>query len=110
MYEDKGRQVPRHRAVTKRPELVGKLVIAEQYDKDLRRSVRSAYLRGFDGGPEDVLPRLRDAIVLWVDGGRMTITGFETDEVENRSYAQSWYLELCEAEGAPAALGLAAGD
>lgn len=72
------------------------LVIAEQYDRELRRSVRSAYLRALDGSCNDVLPRLRDAVVLWIDNGRMTLTGFETDGLDNRSYAQSWVLELCQ--------------
>lgn len=105
IYEDKGRQVPRHRAITRHPEYLGRLVLAEQHDRELRRSVRSAYLRAPDGDGADVLPRLRDAVVLWVDGNRMTITGFETDVVENRSFAQSWYVEVCAVKEVPAGAG-----
>lgn len=95
LYEAEGRQVPRHRAISKRPSLLGKLVVHDGHDNELRRSVRSAYLRSPDGMPVDVLPRLRDAVVLWIDDGRMTITGFETDVVSNKSTAQSWYVEVC---------------
>ena len=103
LYEDNGRPLPRHRAIMKRPEFVGRLTLTEEHDRELRRSVRSAHLRQPDS-TGDVLPQLRDAVVLWIGDGRITITGFVTNEVDNISTAQSWYIELCDvSEGGVAA-------
>jgi hypothetical protein len=96
LYEDGGRPLPRHRAVTREPEHYGILMLTEEHDRELRRSVRSARLRPAQGGP-DVLPPLRDAVVIWIGDGRMTLTGFETDELTRRSVAQSWYVEIVNA-------------
>lgn len=96
LFEDRGRPLPRHRVVTRQPEHHGRLTLTEAHDKDLRRSVRTAHLRGIDS-PEDVLPPLRDAVVLWIGDGAMTITGLETDIIDCKSFAQSWYIEVCPA-------------
>lgn len=93
LYEDGGRPLPRHRAVTRQPEHEGFLTLTEEHDRDLRRSVRSARLRSPTGGP-DILPPLRDAVVIWISDNRMTLTGFETDELTRRSVAQSWFVEI----------------
>lgn len=95
LYEDGGRPLPRHRAVTRQPEHEGILTLAEEHDRELRRSVRSAHLRGGPAGA-DVLASLRDAVVIWIGEGRMTIIGFETDPLTRRSVAQSWYVELIQ--------------
>jgi hypothetical protein len=92
LYEDGGRPLPRHRAVTRQPSHEGLLSLTEEHDRELRRSVRSAHLRDVSRGV-DVLPPLRDAVVIWIGAGRMTITGFESDDVTRRSVAQSWYVE-----------------
>lgn len=91
LFED-GVPLPRHRAVTTRPEHLGRLSLVEGHDRDLRRSVRTAYLRAVEAG-DDVLPALRDAVVLWIGGNHMTITGFEQDELTRRVVGQSWYVE-----------------
>jgi hypothetical protein len=93
LYEDGGRPLPRHRAVTTEPGYSGVLSLTEEYDRDLRRSVRSAHLRDAGSGA-DVLPPLRDAVVIWFAGNRMTLTGFETDALTRCSVAQSWYIEF----------------
>ncbi|MGZ4823077.1 MAG: hypothetical protein ACXVZT_00580 [Terriglobales bacterium] len=69
--------------------------MTEEHDRDLRRSVRSARLRDPHGGA-DVLPALRDAVVIWISDIRMTLTGFETDELTRRSVAQSWFVEILQ--------------
>lgn len=67
LYEEGGRPLPRHRAVTTQPAYPGVLSLTEEYDRDLRRSVRSAHLRDGDTGV-DVLPPPRDAVVIWLGG------------------------------------------
>lgn len=93
LYEDGGRPLPRHRAVTSQPSHQGMLTLTEEHDRELRRSVRSARLCAEHDGA-DVLPLLRDAVVVWIGNGRMTLTGFETDGLTRRCVAQSWYIEL----------------
>jgi hypothetical protein len=95
LYEDGGRPLPRHRAVTCRPDHQGLLTLTEEHDRELRRSVRSAHLRAPIGGA-DVLPSLRDAVVIWIGDGRMTLTGFESDSLTRRCVAQSWYIEILD--------------
>jgi len=91
LYEDGGRPLARHRAVTLQPSHVGRFSLTEEHDRDFRRSVRSARLRNEATG-EDVIPRLRDAVVVWVGDSAWTVTGFETDPVTRRCVAQSWYV------------------
>ena len=86
-----GRALARHRAVTQPPEHQGEFSLSEEHDRELRRSVRTAYLRQLGTGAE-VLPRLRDAVVLWVGDNAWTITGFETDPLTRKSVCQSWYV------------------
>lgn len=81
------------RAVTIQPAYSGVLSLTEEHDSDLRRSVRIAHLRDAGSGA-DVLPALRDAVVIWLAGNRMTLTGFETDALTRCSVAQSWYIEF----------------
>lgn len=90
LYED-GRALARHRAVTQPPEHQGEFTLSEEHDRDLRRSVRTAYLRERGTGTE-VLPRLRDAVVLWVGEDSWTVTGFETDPLTRKTVVQSWYV------------------
>lgn len=87
------RPLARHRAVTRTPAHEGKLTLTEEHDRLLRRYVRIARLSVANGAGE-VPPSLRDAVVIWIGDGRMTMTGFETDEVTGRCVAQSWYVEL----------------
>lgn len=92
LFEADGVPLPRHRAVTTRPQHVGMLTLSEGHDRELRRCVRSAYLRSPNTGT-DVLPSLRDAVVLWIGNSEMTITGFEQDSITRRIVGQSWYIE-----------------
>lgn len=92
LFESDGVPLPRHRAVTARPEHVGMLSLSEGHDREFRRTVRSAYLRCQDTG-DDILPALRDAVVLWIGDRQMTITGFEQDAITRRVVGQSWYIE-----------------
>jgi len=91
LYEDGGRPLARHRAVTQPPVHKGEFTLSEEHDRELRRSVRTAYLRQRGTGA-DVLPRLRDAVVLWVGDDAWTVTGFETDPLTRKAVAQSWYV------------------
>ncbi len=93
MFEDGGRPLARHRAVTLQPQHQGLLSLSEEHDRELRRSVRSARLCSeLDGS--HVVPALRDVVVLWIGGAHMTLTGLERDDITNRSVAQSWYIEI----------------
>ena len=69
---------------------------SEEYDRELSRSVRGAYLRDALTGSE-VLPRLRDAVILWVGDAARTVTGFETDALTRKAVAQSWYVMIVPA-------------
>lgn len=93
LYEDGGRPLPRHQIATLAPVCRGNLCLIELHDRELRRNVRSAHLRDLYNGA-DLLAPLRDAVVIWIGDGRMTLTGFETDELTRRCVAQSWYVEV----------------
>lgn len=95
LYEEGGRPLARHRAVTQPPEYEGDFTLSEEHDRELRRSVRTAYLRHRATGV-DVLPRLRDAVVLWVGDDAWTVTGFETDPLTRKAVAQSWYVVVAK--------------
>lgn len=97
LYEEGGRPLPRHRAVTARPAHLGKLSLSEEQDRDMRRTVRSARLCDLSTG-SNVLPPLLDAVVLWISGECMTITGVEVDDLTRKRTAQSWYVELAKVE------------
>jgi hypothetical protein len=99
LYEDGGRPLARHLVIRLQPTHFGNFSLSEKDDRDLRRSVRSAYLRDVDTGA-DVLPQLRDAVVIWVGEDAWTVTGFETDPHSKRSVAQSWYVCMQGAAGA----------
>lgn len=77
--------------MTQPPEHKGEFTLSEEHDRELHRSVRTAYLRQRDTGA-DVLPRLRDAVVLWVGDDAWTVSGFETDPLTRKAVAQSWYV------------------
>jgi hypothetical protein len=90
-----GRPLPRHRSITAQPVHIGRLSLVEKYDQDFRRSIVYAVLSRSSSG-EDVLPRLRDAVVRWIGDGCMTISGFEFDQTAGNCCAQSWYVQLVE--------------
>jgi hypothetical protein len=90
---ENGKPFPRHRAVTARPDHLGNLSLAAQYDAEFRRTIVFARLCERTTG-NDVLPRLHDAVVRWIGNGRMTISGFERDPVEQECMAQSWYIQI----------------
>lgn len=93
--QEGGVPLPRHREVTQEPRHFGELCYSEQYEKDFRRSVYTAYLRSPEGGA-DVLPPLRDAVLRFAAGGVMTFSGIEVDEETRARVAQSWYVKLVE--------------
>ena len=93
MFEEGGRPLPRHRAVTLAPSHQGVLSLYEEYDRDLRRSVRKAKIDSISGQP---LLMLHDAVVLFCQDGVMTITGMERDALTRKVTAQSWYIEIVD--------------
>jgi hypothetical protein len=101
LYDEGGRQLARHLVVRLQPTHQGNFSISEKDDRELRRSVRSAYLRDPLTGA-DVLPQLRDAVVIWAGEDAWTVTGFETDPETKRSVAQSWYVCMTAAAGSGA--------
>jgi len=96
---DEGRPLPRNRAVTRQPDIEGRLCVTEQYDKDFRRTIRTARVEKLDGtGP--AIPDLRDAVVIWIGDGHMTIAGFEQDAMSRRCSSMSWYVAVVGASRA----------
>jgi hypothetical protein len=89
LFEDQGRPVPRHRAISLQPTHVGNLALNEEYIKEWRRTVRIAKLQPINA-QEVGLPALYDAVVLWIGSGEMTISGVEIDELSGKRTAQSW--------------------
>lgn len=94
LYEDGGRPLPRHRAVTLPPSHEGILSLYEQHDRVLRRTVRRARVSNLAG--TETLMELYDAVVLFIGDGVMTITGMEIDPASRCATAQSWYVEIVD--------------
>jgi hypothetical protein len=84
--------MPKRRAVTTQLEHTGMLSLSEGHDRELRRTLRSAYLRCQNTG-DDILPALSNAVVLWIGDRQMTITRFEQDAITCRVVERSWYVE-----------------
>lgn len=99
---DEGTQVSRE-ALLKRKmnSICGELVIEGHQDEYLKRYYRVARL--MNGDFESLSPLL-DAAVLWARGSAMTITGFERDEVLNKTFAQTWRVEIVKAASVPVKL------
>jgi hypothetical protein len=74
------------------PPYLGSLKVAEARDPDLARPVVRARLIDTLGTETDVLPELCDARLLWVDGQKLRLTGFE--RIEAVDYMQTWVVEL----------------
>lgn len=71
----------------------GILQVAEARDIELGRPVTRARLVDETTGTEtDVLPVLIDAKLLWVEGGKFRLTGFE--RIGKSAYLQTWAVEL----------------
>lgn len=94
LFEDGGRPLARHRAVTLAPTHQGILSLFEKHDRDLRRTVRTARVTNLEA--TETALELYDAVVLFYKDGVMTITGMERDPVTRRATAQSWYLEVLD--------------
>lgn len=92
LYDDEGRRLQRFRLCMIDKRFVGRLTIHEIYDRDLRRTLRIARLRDSADGA-DLLDPLRDAVVLWIGGDYLTVTGFTLAAYSHKSAGQSWYVE-----------------
>lgn len=87
---ESGKLVPRWRIGQIRRHK-GDLVISEDRDEHLNRTMRAARLCDHEGN--DVITPLSDAAVLWMRGTQMTITGLERCDVYP-TYAQTWFIEV----------------
>lgn len=94
LFEDGGRPLARHRAVTLLPSHEGVFSLYEEHDRDLRRTVKIARLDSVMG--TEILLSLYDADILMCKDGIMTVTGLERDPVTRKATAQSWYLEIVD--------------
>lgn len=75
------------------PPFLGTLKVAESRDPELGRPVVRARLIDVNMGTgADVLPELCDAKLLWAEGKRFHLTGFE--RIESADYMQTWSVEL----------------
>lgn len=105
LVRKEGWVLPRFRSCMYRP-VRGVLVLREEHQPDLMRTMRTARLLPEAGGPAlaDVLP-LYDATLVWCDGTRMVLTGFERVQAfpgaQVIDYAQSWDCELVGEEKSP---------
>lgn len=94
MFEDGGRPLARHRAVSLPPSHQGVFSLYEEHDRDLRRTVKIARLDSVQG--TEILMSLYDAEVLMCKDGIMTVTGLERDPVTRKATAQSWLVEMVD--------------
>lgn len=75
------------------PPHVGQLKVAEARDHELGRPVvRARLLDTASGTDADVLPELSDARLLWVEGNKWRLTGFE--RIDAADFLQTWSVEL----------------
>lgn len=93
LCDEDGKPMPRHREVTTVPTILGRLEYRERFEKDFRRHVYSARLRGLDGG-DDVVPQLWDAVLHFAEGEFMTMSGIAEQAVTHKRAPQSWYIEV----------------
>ncbi|MES2899541.1 MAG: hypothetical protein V4723_07420 [Pseudomonadota bacterium] len=92
LYEEGGRPLARHRALTLAPSHEGVLSLHESHAPRLRRAVRKARIANLAG--TEITLELYDAVVLFIGEGVMTITGMEIDAATRKATAQSWYVEI----------------
>ena len=88
LYEDGGRPLARHRAVSIAPSHEGILSLHETHDRELRRTVRKARVSNL-AGTETIL-ELYDAVVLFIDDGVMTIAGIEMFVEQAAHQFETW--------------------
>jgi hypothetical protein len=96
LYEDGGHPVPNWRTSCT-SQVDGILDLGEEYNGRLQRHHLQARLMPFDAGT-DPLPLLEDAVVRFIRGQIMTITGFDRDEQTGQEHKQAWYVEVMQAE------------
>lgn len=96
-----GKLVPRWQLAQLKP-TIGDLSLKESRDEHLNRFQRSAHLFDSTGAINqrkgELIPPLIDAAVLWIRDRRMTISGFERDEMSSVTYAQTWLIEVISQE------------
>lgn len=94
---ENGKLVPRWR-ISQLVSVPGDLRLTESRDNHLNRSQRSASLVDSEGDMNkrrgELIPPLIDACVLWIRGNKMTISGYERDEMTSITYAQTWLIEV----------------
>lgn len=104
---EKGLVIPKHHIVRQHRRAVGTFSLAEAFDHEMKRQVRTARLVTPDTYQErirdssrighDVLPPLLEASVLHWRDRVFTVTGFERVEVsalQEASFRQSWLLRF----------------
>ncbi len=75
------------------PPFIGNLRVAESRDPELGRPVVRARLLDTTAGTNaDVLPELCDARLLWAEGNKWRLTGFE--RIDAADYMQTWSVEM----------------
>lgn len=95
LYSDQGVPLPRHREITLGYRAVGLLSMEERYEKDFRRMVRVANLRGA-GENGLVFPTLYDAAIVWIGDGELRVRGFEINPISQAHVAMAWAAEILE--------------
>ena len=71
----------------------GKLKIFENRIHTLGRTVRVAQVLSIiDGSETELLPELRDAELIWLDGAVMRVRGLEM--VEDTAFGQTWDIKV----------------
>jgi hypothetical protein len=88
---DEGKPVRRWMA-NRTPLGPGTLLVSEEHDAVLSRTTTLARMQAIRARDRDLVPRLVDARLLWVNYEGMALTGFE--RIGERDYAQSWIVEF----------------
>lgn len=79
--------------------VTGELIVFEQRDEILRRTVRVAQIQvGMSVAARDLLPPLLDVSLLWMSTTGFTLGGFEriplAQDGTTIDYAQSWWCSM----------------
>lgn len=92
---EEGRLIPRWQLAAHRT--MGQLAVGEAFDPGARRMVRSARLTA--RGQFVVLPSLRGAQLLYINGDRLILTGYQADMSvvdKSRLFAQAWEVRASD--------------
>lgn len=92
---DEGRQLPKWREGGLKWHK-GTFILDQRYDDTFKRTLTFAKLLRPSGEPgeSDVLPPLRDAVVVVMKDHWLRVQGFEYDDFTKKNTYQTWHVEI----------------